>query len=140
MNRNFKVITINGIRGMITLVFIVLGLIAGFIISPGWACMQIWNHIFENSNTIAIINLFEGIMLWTIIALVLYALNNRKPLIGFGSYQGLSPDQIKEIMDRARKSEVFKPVKDFEIMKKEPVENNEQTQENKEIVHEEQRR
>ena len=43
-------------------------------------------------------------------------------------------------MDRARKSEVFKPVKDFEIMKKEPVENNEQTQENKEIVQEEQRR
>ncbi len=140
MNRNFKVITINGIRGMITLVFIVLGLIAGFVISPGWACMQIWNHIFEESNTIAMMNLFEGIILWAIIALVLYAVNNRKPLIGFGSYQGLSPEQIKEIMQRARQSEVFNTVKDFEIMKKETVENKEQAQENSEATPEEQRR
>lgn len=140
MNRNFKVITINGIRGMLTLVFIVLGLIAGFIVSPGWACMKIWNHIFEQSNTIAAMNLFEGIMLWAIIALVLYALNNKRPLIGFGSYQGLSPEQIKEIMKRARQSEVFNTVKDFEIMKKEPIENKEQSQESNEIAPEEQRR
>lgn len=118
MNKNFKVITINGIRGVLAAIFIVLGLIAGFIISPGWVCMHLWNHIFEDSNTVALMNIYQGIMLWAIIALSLYALNNKKALIGFGSYQGLSPEQIKDLMARAKQSEA-KMVNDIEAINKE---------------------
>ncbi len=118
MNKNFKVITINGIRGVLAAIFIVLGLIAGFIISPGWVCMHLWNHIFEDSNTIALMNIYQGIMLWAIIALSLYALNNKKALIGFGSYQGLSPEQIKDLMARAKQSEA-KMMNDIEAINKE---------------------
>ena len=118
MNKNFKVITINGIRGVLAAIFIVLGLIAGFIISPGWVCMQLWNHIFEDSNTVALMNIYQGIMLWAIIALSLYALNNKKALIGFGSYQGLSPEQIKDLMARAKQSEA-KMMNDIEAINKE---------------------
>lgn len=118
MNKNFKVITINGIRGVLAAIFIVLGLIAGFIISPGWVCMHLWNHIFEDSNTVAIMNIYQGIMLWAIIALSLYALNNKKALIGFGSYQGLSPEQIKDLMARAKQSEA-KMINDIEAINKE---------------------
>ena len=105
MNRNFRVITINGIRGIIAAIFIVLGLIAGFIVSPGWVCMKVWNYAFENSNIIAQMHLIQGILLWSIIALTLYALNNRKELIGFGSYSGLNPEQIRDIMERAKENE-----------------------------------
>ncbi len=118
MNKNFKVITINGIRGVLAAIFIVLGLIAGFIISPGWVCMHLWNHIFEDSNTVALMNIYQGIMLWAIIALSLYALNNKKALIGFGSYQGLSPEQIKDLMARAKQSEA-KMMNDIEAINKE---------------------
>ena len=118
MNKNFKVITINGIRGVLAAIFIVLGLIAGFIISPGWVCMHLWNHIFEDSNTVAIMNIYQGIMLWAIIALSLYALNNKKALIGFGSYPGLSPEQIKDLMARAKQSEA-KMINDIEAINKE---------------------
>ena len=118
MNKNFKVITINGIRGVLAAIFIVLGLIAGFIISPGWVCMHLWNHIFEDSNTVALMNIYQGIMLWAIIALSLYALNNKKALIGFGSYQGLSPEQIKDLMTRAKQSEA-KMINDIEAINKE---------------------
>ena len=118
MNKNFKVITINGIRGVLAAIFIVLGLIAGFIISPGWVCMHLWNHIFEDSNTVALMNIYQGIMLWAIIALSLYALNNKKALIGFGSYQGLSPEQIKDLMARAKQSEA-KMINDIEAINKE---------------------
>ncbi len=118
MNKNFKVITINGIRGVLVAIFIVLGLIAGFIISPGWVCMHIWNYIFEDSNTVALMNIYQGIMLWTIIALSLYALNNKKALIGFGSYQGLTPEQIKDLMNRAKQSEA-KMMNDIEAINKE---------------------
>lgn len=110
MNKNYRVITINGVRGIIVAIFIVLGLIAGFVISPGWVCMKIWNHAFQNSSGVAIMNIFQGIMLWVIIALSLYALNNKKMLVGFGSYQGLSPEQIKDIMKKSGES-------DYERMK-----------------------
>ncbi len=105
MNRNFRVITINGIRGMLVAIFIVLGLIAGFVISPGLVCMHIWNYFMAQSGNFITMNLLQGIMLWSIIALSLYAINNKRPLIGFGSYPGLSPDQIKDIMNRAKMSE-----------------------------------
>ena len=118
MNKNFNVITINGIRGVLAAIFIVLGLIAGFIISPGWVCMHLWNHIFEDSNTVALMNIYQGVMLWAIIALSLYALNNKKALIGFGSYQGLSPEQIKDLMARAKQSEA-KMMNDIEAINKE---------------------
>lgn len=106
MNKNFKVITINGVRGICVAIFVVLGLIAGFIISPGWACMQVWNKVFQDSVSLSTMNLFQGIMLWAIIALTLYALNNKRALIGFGSYPTLSPDQIKDIMNRAKVAEL----------------------------------
>ncbi len=106
MNKNFKVITINGVRGIFAAIFVVLGLIAGFIISPGWACMQVWNKLFQDSVSLSTMNLFQGIMLWAIIALTLYALNNKRALIGFGSYPTLSPDQIKDIMNRAKVAEL----------------------------------
>ncbi len=111
MNKNYKVITINGIRGIFAAIFIVLGLIAGFIISPGWVCMKLWNLCFQ--DVFKVMNIYEGIMLWAIIALSLYALNNKRALIGFGAYQGLSPEQIKEIMNRAKLSEA-KLMRDFE--------------------------
>ena len=103
--KNFKVITINGVRGLIVAIFVVIGLIAGFVISPGWVCMKVWNYVFEYSTTVSQMHLLQGVMLWLIIALSLYALNNRRSLIGFGSYQGLNPEQIKDIVERAKKNE-----------------------------------
>lgn len=123
MKRNFKVITINGVRGAIVAIFVVLGLIAGFIISPGWVCMQAWNYFFSDSGVVATMNLFQGVMLWAIIALSLYALNNKRALIGFGSYQGLSPEQIKDIMNRAKASE-DKILKELEARAKQKLEEN----------------
>ena len=49
MNKNYRVITINGVRGIIVAIFIVLGLIAGFIVSPGWVCMKLWNYVFDGT-------------------------------------------------------------------------------------------
>lgn len=117
MKKNFKVITINGVRGIFAATFIVLGLIAGFVISPGWVCMKLWNCAFAESGIVTVMNIYQGIMLWAIIALSLYALNNKRSLIGFGAYQGLSPEQIKDIMNRARESE-SKILKDIEAMNK----------------------
>ena len=120
MKKNFKVITINGVRGIFAAIFVVLGLIAGFIISPGWVCMQVWNKIAEETLSVSTMNLFQGIMLWAIIALSLYALNNKRTLIGFGSYPTLSPEQIKDIMNRAKANELKNTLKkEFENINRE---------------------
>lgn len=105
MNKNFRVITINGIRGIFAAIFIIIGLIAGFIVSPAWACMQTWNYFMKDSDIFAQMNLFQGLILWVIIALSLYAVNNKKAVIGFGSYPGLTPEQIKSVVARAKKEE-----------------------------------
>ncbi|MCD7780677.1 MAG: hypothetical protein LUH05_08410 [Candidatus Gastranaerophilales bacterium] len=80
--------------------------------------MQIWNYIFHNSSTVVLMNIYEGIILWAIIALTLYALNNKRSLIGFGSFQGLSPEQIQEIVSGAKFPEA-KIIKDMEIINRE---------------------
>lgn len=117
MKKNFRIITINGFRGILAAIFVVCGLIAGFIISPGWVCMKLWNWGFEYSNHIAQMNLIQGILLWAIIALSLYGLNNKRALIGFGSYSGLNPDQIKDIMEKTKKAEerILKELKEKHI-------------------------
>ena len=105
MKKKFNVITINGIRGILAAIFICLGLIAGFIISPGWVCMTVWNHYLSDSTIVSSMNLFQGIILWAIIALTLYALNGKHQLIGFGNYPALSRDQIRDIVNRAKVEE-----------------------------------
>lgn len=105
MNKNYKVITIHGVRGVLAIVFAVLGLVAGFVISPGWACMKLWNKFIAESGMISTMNIYQGILLWAIIALSLYALNNNKSIIGFGSYSGLSPEQIKNIINRKKEAD-----------------------------------
>ena len=105
MKKNFKVITINGIRGILAVIFIALGLIAGFVISPAWVCMTVWNHYLSDSNIVGTMNIYQGILLWTIIALTLYALNGKHQLIGFGNYPSLSREQIRDIMNRAKVEE-----------------------------------
>ncbi len=103
MNKHkYKIITINGIRGVIVVGITFLCLIAGFIISPGWVCMKVWNYFAADSNVVSLMNIYQGIMLWAIIVLSLYAVNRNKEIIGFNSFQGLSSEEIQEILNKAQ--------------------------------------
>ena len=115
MNKNLKVSTINGIRGLFMAMFIIFGLISGFIISPGWVCMKLWNIFAVNYTSASPMNLYQGLLLWAVIALLLYALNNKHALIGFGTYPKLTNEQIKDII---KKSKMSNPgiINDFETL------------------------
>ena len=63
MKKNFNVIQIKGFRGIIMAIFIVTCLSAGFIVFPGWLCMQIWNIIASYTLNIPLIALLQGILL-----------------------------------------------------------------------------
>lgn len=104
MNKNYKVIKINGFRGILTAIFVIGCAAAGFIIFPGWMCMNIWNALVSQTSVLPAMSLLHGSILWAIIALSIYALNNNRSLVGFSSHPVLSEEQIKDIMDRVKKN------------------------------------
>ncbi len=115
MKKNIRVITINGINGIIMAIFIVFGLVSGFIIAPAFVCMKLWNSLLCNYVSVSQMNIYQGLLLWSIIALIVYARNNKRALIGFGAYQKLSNEQIRDIV---RKSQMYNPnlFPDFESL------------------------
>lgn len=103
MNKNkFSVIKINGLKGMALVVFLIGCFAAGFIIFPGWICMNTWNFIASYFNSMPHMELLHGCLLWAIIALAFYALNSDIFSISFGSAtpRPLPEERIKEIINQ----------------------------------------
>lgn len=80
MNKHFRIIDVNGFRGLMLFLFIVAGLICGFVAFPGYVTMHLWNFISE-SISLPTINFFQGILLWAIIAFTIYIFGNQKVVI-----------------------------------------------------------
>lgn len=104
MNKNYRVIKINGFRGVLTAIFVVCCLVTGFVVFPGWVAMHLWNYIASFYILMPKMQLMHGVILWAIIALSIYGLNNNRMLIGFSTPPSLSEDQIKDIMTRVKNS------------------------------------
>ena len=101
MNKNkFSVIKINGIKGIALVVFLIGCFAAGFIIFPGWICMNIWNFVASYFNAMPQMALLHGSILWAILALSFYALNSDAFSISFGSSmpKPASEERIREII------------------------------------------
>lgn len=100
MNKKFSVIKINGFKGLLLALFIVGCLIAGFLIFPGWICMNIWNFAASFFAVMPVMTMVHGAMLWCIIALSIYALNKNSLAISFGTAVQPTPNEerIKEII------------------------------------------
>lgn len=121
MNRNYKVIKINGFRGVFLALFIICCLLTGFVVFPGWVSMHSWNYCTSFFINIPKMNLQQGIILWTIIALSLYALNKNRFLVGFSSSPMLDDEQIKNIMNRVKNVSNQEPSIDINTTKDEPI-------------------
>lgn|SRR5574344_2711081 len=100
MNKKVNIIKINGFKGVLTAVFIIGCLIAGFLIFPGWICMHIWNFIASYFTQMPLMNLIHGSMLWCIFALSFYAINKGNFAISFGTSTPVvnNDERIKEIL------------------------------------------
>ena len=80
MNKNFRIIDVNGFRGLLLFLFIVVCLACGFIVFPGYLAMLLWNGAAPVVS-LPEINLFQGILLWAILAFALYMFGNQKVVI-----------------------------------------------------------
>lgn len=102
MKRNAHIIQISGFRGILMAIFVVSCLAAGFILFPAFLAMYAWNFV-AGHIAIPAIGLLQGLLLWAIVAITGFIINDRKKyLVAFSPKSQLSDDEVKEIMERVR--------------------------------------
>lgn len=101
--RKTKVIQIAGLRGILMVVFAAVCLAAGFIAFPGMVAMHIWNYAASFSYAIPAINIYQGILLWSIFGITGFIINDRKKyLVAFKAPEELSDDEMKKLLERVK--------------------------------------
>lgn len=106
---NMRVIQISGFRGILMVIFIATCLAAGFIAFPAIVAMNVWNWV-ANFIAIPAINIVQGLMLWAIIAISGFIINDRKKyLFSFSPKNKLSDEEVQRILENVKKqSQILK--------------------------------
>lgn len=110
MKKNLNVIQIKGIRGLILAGFVVCCLAAGFIVFPGWTCMQIWNHVSLYTGSLPVIGIIQGILLWGILAISYFIFRKEKVVVCMKTPQGLSEEELKTVFADIKKQSLEDPI------------------------------
>lgn len=97
-----KIVQIDGFRGLISIVFIGACLFAGFVISPGYVAMALWNRYLVSSYMFPQLNLLQGILLWSIVVISYCILTKGAFAVSFKSTPELSDDEIDSIIKSAK--------------------------------------
>lgn len=99
MRKNAKIIQINGLRGLLVAFFIVTCLAAGFVVFPGFVAMNLWNKFAINLPQI---NLYQGILLWAIVAIIYFITTKQSFAVSFGAPKELSEEELRVLMNRVK--------------------------------------
>ena len=97
MNKKVKVVEINGFRGILVIAFAIMCAVAGFIVFPAWALMNLWNMLGTHIYNLPHMNLLHGFMLYAIFILLYFATNSHKTCFGISSVN-LSKSHITSVM------------------------------------------
>ena len=110
MKKNFNVIQIRGIKGLIMAGLVVCCLFAGFIVFPGWVWMNIWNYVVNFTENVPTIGMFQGVLLWGIMIAAYFTFRKEKVLVCFKSPQGLDEEELKSVFADIKKQAEADPV------------------------------
>lgn len=91
MNKHFRIIDVNGFRGLLLFLFILVCLATGFIAFPAYLAMNLWN-VLAPMIALPTINFLQGLLLWGIIAFAIYMFSNQKVVIVMQSRHKLTKD------------------------------------------------
>ena len=97
-----KVVKIDGIKGLITALFICAGLFAGFVISPGYLAMHLWNKYLVNLLMFPQLNLLQGVLLWAIVGISYCILSNKGFAVSFKDSPELTDAEVDTIIRQAK--------------------------------------
>lgn len=102
MKRNFRVLQINGFRGLIIAFFAISCLIAGFIAFPAFLIMNGWNYLAVTTSSFPAIDFAGGLLLWAIIIFSILTFNKRKFIVSFNSQQELTEAEMNEVVAKIK--------------------------------------
>lgn len=100
MRKKARIIEITGFSGILKAIFVVTCLIAGFVVFPGYVAMALWNKFA--SMVLPEINLFQGVLLWSIVFLLYFISSKNRVEICFGTPKELSEEEMSILMERVR--------------------------------------
>lgn len=99
---NMRIIQISGLRGILMVAFIATCLIAGFVAFPAIVAMHVWNWA-ANFVAVPAINIFQGLLLWAIVAISGFIINDRKKyLFAFSPKNKLSDAEVQRILENVK--------------------------------------
>lgn len=108
-----KIIQIDGIKGLISAVFIGACLFAGFVIFPGYVAMHLWNLYLVNLLAFPVLDLLQGVLVWAMIATSFAILSKNGLAISFKNSPELSDDELNSIIKSAKVSSQMKMMNKF---------------------------
>ena len=108
MNKNFKVVELKGLSGLLILGFVLTSLFCGFILLPIWILMNLWNYIVGNMMHGAVINYAQAILLWVAIILSFYLLSKQSFSIKIEQEEFSENTDIKEIIGEISEKQEIK--------------------------------
>lgn len=97
-----KIVQIDGVKGVITAVFMGACLFSGFVLCPGYVAMSLWNKYLVNLYMFPTLNLFQGVLLWGIAVITYCILSKKGFAISFKNTPELSDAELNSIIQRAK--------------------------------------
>ena len=94
MNKNFKVIQVHGLSGLLILGFVLTGVFCGFVIFPIWVIMNVWNAVIADMLRGPLINYFQASLLWLAVILSLYLVLKNSISIKIQKEEYIGPKEI----------------------------------------------
>ena len=92
-----------GFSWLVLVLFVVICVVAGYIVFPAIVLTHTWNFIVTAAKILHTINIFQGILLWGIIAITLYITTNEKFKLSYGEGRINYKNGVKQIIKEARK-------------------------------------
>lgn len=103
MKKNkLRVIQITGFRGILSAIFIVACLIAGFVGFPAIVLEHGWNKLAQISGLLPDINGFQGLILWGILAVTYMIINKKQRYLAVFEPKPRNPKEIKDIINEIK--------------------------------------
>ena len=97
-----KIVQIEGIKGIITAVFVCACAFAGFVISPGYAAMYLWNKYLAQPYMFPTLSLFQGVLLWGIIVISYFIVTKNGFALSFKNTPEMSDEELNSIIKSAK--------------------------------------
>lgn len=108
MNKNFKIVQISGISGILLAVILISGILCGFMFFPVWLVMTGWNSLITKSFNVPVINIMQAGLLWSAILITMYILLRNSISIRIQKEDPFEKRDISDIITEMKEKEAEK--------------------------------